>query len=303
MICQHQNKKEMLRPGESILYECPECGIFFTDKDESVFDAKALYEEYYNNELPSSGRFSFGIEYVIRLFRFFRAFKVSTITPRAKRILDIGSGRGLMLYYLKKYYNYRRAAGIQISKNAVKFSREKLGLEIYDKDLLEVPLEDSSFDVITMWHVLEHMVKPERYIKKISSLLADGGSMVVEVPNFNSWTRRLTKQYWLGLDLKHHINFFTPDSLSALLKKHGFKIKKVHTFSLEYSTFISTQSIVSLITRSDNVFFEYLQTADHSRNTTFHLFLFAMLMPVCLLVNMLLFFSKRGEVLLIAAEK
>jgi len=301
MVCNHQNYKEIYKFDTVSLYTCHKCGLIFTNKYWEHFDPEDLYETYYRNE--TAGRFNFRIECAIRLFRFFRAFKIFTIYPRAKSILDIGSGRGFMLYYLKKYYKYQKTIGTQISKYALEFSRSKLGLEIYDKDLLELSLDNATFDIITVWQVLEHVSEPEKYIEKIFNLLNNHGKLVVEVPNFNSWTRALTNKYWLGLDLDYHITFFTPESLSFLLKKYGFKIKTVHTFSLEYSTFISLQSFISLLTKSNHLFFQYVQTSAFSKRIIGHVFLFILLAPIYFLVNGLLYFSKRGEVLLIIAEK
>jgi ubiquinone/menaquinone biosynthesis C-methylase UbiE len=301
MTCDHQNHKEICKFDTVSLYSCDKCGLVFTDKYGKDINAESLYEAYYKKEIGS--RFNFIIEYAIRLFRLFRAFKISTIYPRAKTILDIGSGRGYMLYYLKKYFKYKSAVGTQISKNAYDFSREKLGLEIFDKDLLELNLSNTYFDIISMWHVLEHVPEPEKYIERIFTLLNNRGKLVIEVPNFNSWTRPLTRKYWLGLDLDYHMIFFTPESLSTLLKKYNFKIKTVQTFSLEYSTFISVQSFISLFTRSNHLFFQYLQTSGSYKHLILHVLLFIMLTPVCFLINILLYFSRRGEVLLIIAEK
>lgn len=301
MTCDHQNRKEMGKFGATSLYQCENCDLIFTNFHGDDFNPKAHYENFYKNEI--GGRFGFGVEYVIRLFRFFRAFKIFTICPRAKSILDIGSGRGFMLYYLKKYYHYRRAEGTQISKNALEFSRLKLGLKIYDSDLLDVPLNNYDFDLVTMWHVLEHVSQPEKYIEKITELLNEQGTLIVEVPNFNSWTRKLTGQYWLGLDLQNHIGFFTPKSLCLFLEKYKLKILKIRTFSLEYSTFISTQSIVSRITKTDQLVFNWLQAPKFNPQIIFHSILFFLIAPFCFFINCLLYFSRRGEIILVIAKK
>ena len=300
-VCDHENKSELYKYHGTPIYKCDMCGLVYTDRPITNLDPKVTYANYYKH--GSGGRFNFGIELIIRLFRFWRAFKIFTINPKATKMLDIGSGRGFMLYYLKKYYGYRLTVGTQISENAYEFSRKKLRLEIYNEDLLELQLEDKSFDIITMWHVLEHVINPEGYVKRISGLLSDNGKVVIEVPNFYSWTRKVTGEYWLGLDMEHHLNFFTPDTLVNLLKKYGFKIQKIHTFSLEYSTFISMQSIVSFLTKSNHLLFQYIQTGDRAKLRISHIFLLAILAPICLLINVLLFFSKRGEVFLVVAEK
>jgi SAM-dependent methyltransferase len=301
MICDHRDSKEIYKFYTAYLYRCNECGIIFSSRYRGDFDSASRYEKYYRNE--TAGRFGFGLEYIVRLFRFFRALKIFTVSPRTKSILDIGSGRGFTLYYLKKYYKYKKTVGTQISKNAFDFSRDKLGLQIYNKDLLELSLGNAGFDVITIWHVLEHVIKPEHYIDKIYELLDDHGKLIIEVPNFNSWTRILTGRYWLGFDLKYHLFFFTPASLSSLLIKHGFKIKVIHTFSLEYSAFTSAQSIINALTRSDSIFFRALQTGEFNYLIAVHAFLIILIMPLCFLINILLYFSKRGEVLFILAEK
>lgn len=113
----------------------------------------------------------------------------------------------------------------------------------------------------------------------------------------------MTGNYWLGIDLDYHINFFTPESLSSLLKKYKFKIKTIRTFFLEYSIFISAQSLVSLFTKSEHIFFKLLQMRGFDWRLIYHGLLFALLAPVCFLINLVLYFSKRGEVLLVVAEK
>jgi SAM-dependent methyltransferase len=208
-----------------------------------------------------------------------------------------------MLYYLRKYHRYVRTAGTQIARNMYEFSRDRLGLEIYDKDLLELPFENSSFDLVTIWHVLEHVPDPEGYVDRVYAMLKPGGKLVVEVPNFDAWTRRFTGRYWLGLDLNYHVNFFTPEALTMLLGKYRFTVERVHTFSLEYSIFISVQSLVSRITGSDQLIFNWLQAGRFGWKHLLHIGLFLLLLPVGLMVNLLLYFTRKGEVLMVIARK
>lgn len=299
--CGHENRGYLFKYKGASIYKCGLCGLIFTDKYNTCTDPARAYENYYNNK--TAGRFNFGIEHIVRLFRFWRAFKIFTVYPRSRSILDIGSGRGFTLYYLKKYYGYRRTAGTQISKNGYEFSRNKLGLEVYDKDLLEIEFDKNTFDMVTLWHVLEHVATPELYIDRIRDILTEEGELIIEVPNFDSWTRRIAGKYWLGLDLDYHIYFFTPETISRLLEKHRFKIKTIRTFSLEYSTFISAQSLVSRITKTDQVFFKRLLSDSSGRMPFGHLFLFVLIAPFCFLVNLVLYFSKKGEVIFIIAKK
>ncbi|MFC1710264.1 class I SAM-dependent methyltransferase [Patescibacteria group bacterium] len=300
-ICTHEGRKEEYKCGSIPVYKCYSCNLVFTPQRKQNSNTKKLYKNFYRNEIPT--RFRFSLEYVIKLFRFFRAFKLHTVYKSAKSILDIGSGRGLTLYYLKKYHNFKKTVGTQINKRAVTHSRKVLGLKIYDEDLLKINFGRQKFDIVSMWHVLEHVNEPESYVKKIYSLLEKNGKVIIEVPNYNSWTRSFTGEYWLGMDIDYHLSFFTPKTLTALLKKYKFKAISTRTFSLEYSTFISAQSIISKITKTDQVFFKWLQTKICNRSITIHILLFIPITPICFIINLIYYYSKRGEVLLIIAEK
>ena len=301
-VCSHSIRREFQRFDNVQLYECSQCLLVFreaTDRDRSP---NQLYNDYYKNDL--SARFHSPVEYVVRLLRFYRALKIFAISPRARSILDIGSGRGFTLHYLRQFYGYRRTAGTQISRPALEFSRDVLGLEIYGEDFLARSWDKNQFDVVTMWHVLEHVIDPERYVGKIADVLTADGCFVVEVPNLSSWTRRLTGKYWLGLDLKYHITFFSPASLIGMLERHGFRVTLVHTFSLEYSAFISAQSILSRFTNSDQLFFRWLQGSGMPfGRLVAHILSMAALATFCLLINLLLFLTRRGEVLCVVGKK
>lgn len=300
MQCPHLNCSEVKQVRGYRLVKCSHCQLIFKKSGEKI-NYSTLYRNYYRNEI--SGRFYFGIENIIKLLRLVRAFKIYAISPAASSILDIGSGRGFTLYFLRKHFGFAKTVGTQISKPAVNFSKDKLGLKIYAKDLLWINFKKEKFDLVTIWHVLEHIHDPERYIKKIHRLLNKDGLLIIEVPNFNSWTRILTGPFWLGFDWRYHLSFFTPPSLIKLLQKYKFRIRKTHTFSLEYSTFTSTQSFLSLLTRTDQMLFKWLQFPKFKPQIVLHIVLFLLISPLCFLVNTILYFSQRGEVLLVVAQK
>jgi 2-polyprenyl-3-methyl-5-hydroxy-6-metoxy-1,4-benzoquinol methylase len=300
-ICSHRENAMFARYGSVDLILCTTCGLVFT----SPLNKKRMDASSYNNFYKTTGaaRFSLGVESLVRLFRLGRAAFLAILAPDANTILDVGSGRGWMLNDLKKKYFFQRTTGIQVSRPAVDFSRKELGLEIFDRDLLEVDFGRSRFDIVTMWHVLEHVQHPQETIRRIHELLNPSGLLVIEVPNLDSWTSAWTLPYWLGLDPDYHLTFFTPSSLISLLERNGFEIKRIRTFSLEYSTFISAQSILSRITRKDQVFFRWLQNPTLSGTALIHLILFGLLALPCLVINLALFFTLHGEVLRVVARR
>lgn len=301
MICGHDKTEIILEPSGYKLSRCLSCGLIFSKPEtEKRVNPLNVYAGYYKSE--KSSRFGSVIEVIVKVFRFARARKIASLNRKARRALDIGSGRGWILYFLKKYFNYEIAAGTQIAANAYKFSKEELKLEIYNQDFLELSFPEK-FDVVSILHVLEHVENPEKYVERIYESLAPHGFLFIEVPNYNSWSRKITNCHWLALDLKYHLFFFTPESLIDLLEKYNFKIKKIKTFSLEYSIFTSIQSFVNCLTNSDSYFFNWLQKREYNFKIIGHALLFIVLFFPCLIINLGLYFSRAGEVITIIAQK
>lgn len=258
------------------------------------------YNEYYSD---SGKRFGGAIELLVKLFRLSRATYTFLFYPKMKSILDIGCGRGYTVYYLKKIFGVPTAEGTQVSKNAIDFAREKLHLNIYEGCLSNINFDNKKYDLISIYHVLEHVKDPKLYIDIISNLLKNDAKLIIEVPNYQSWTSKVSGDYWLGLDLENHTHFFTYQSLATLLEKNNLKIIKKSFFSFEYSTFISTSSLMSHLTKTDHIFFNFLLQKKLSTKTIIHSFAFLLLFPICFLVNIFLIYSKRGEVIKIIAKK
>ncbi len=295
MTCKHENSKLILKTRKGNIHKCLNCNLNFLKKNEFT-----SYDTFYSEE---GKRFNYTIEFFVKLFRLTRAIQIKLNQSKTKSVLDIGCGRGYTLYYLKKYLGVKKVVGTQLSKNAVNFARKKLNLTIHHKCLSEIKFNNEKFDTITMYHVLEHLDDPEKYISIISNTLNKNGELIIEVPNFNSWTSKITKKYWLGLDLKNHTYFFTPKSLKQLLLKHNLKVKKIKYFSLEYSAFTSTSSIISYLTKSDHIFYNFLIEKKISVKTLIHAILFLTIFPVNLLINLILVYNKNGEIIQIIAKK
>lgn len=139
-------------------------------------------------------------------------------------ILDTGSGRGhFMAHAASRGY---RVQGIEISPIAALYSEKTYGLKPYvlNLDHSTWHIEDT-FDLITMWHVLEHLSDPITVLKKLGNCLKPHGRLIVEVPNINSIKFRLARpqQKWVGGNHpRHHRFFFSHHSLKNMLLKSGF---------------------------------------------------------------------------------
>jgi len=151
---------------------------------------------------------------------------INSFQIEGKNLLDIGCGTGDFLVNCKK--GGWNIVGVEPNINAQKLVASKLGNDKTAKfysDLLEINTE--KFDVITMWHVLEHVPNLEEYISKLKSLLKPNGVLVVAVPNFKSYDANYYKQFWAAYDVPRHLWHFSKKSIRVLFSKQKMKVEKI----------------------------------------------------------------------------
>lgn len=137
-------------------------------------------------------------------------------------LLDVGCGAG---FFVREASEGGFAAqGIEFSHEAVEFARREEGARITEGDFLNSQFPDHSFDIVTLWHVLEHIPRPVETLKKIRALLAPGGLLIVAVPNLDSIQARLFRGHWYHLEVPRHLYHFTPVALRGFLDSQGFDV-------------------------------------------------------------------------------
>ena len=213
------------------LYRCPSCGSLLQDVRRIEGRLDEFYPDSYwwkEDGMLSSMERSYR-EWVVRHDHL--SF-VKSVFPESRnlRLLDIGCGSGVFLKLAHEagfdaYGLDRSTAAVQAAGKEVP-NRVFLGSE---EDLIA---DDESFDILAMFHTLEHLTDPFRYLKSIRRLLRRPGNLVVQVPNGQSWQARLLGPRWYGFDCPRHICNFTLYSLLYLLGRAGFRIERVRHFSL-----------------------------------------------------------------------
>jgi SAM-dependent methyltransferase len=140
------------------------------------------------------------------------------------RILDVGCYIGTFLHYLQTHG--WDVTGVELDPSAVRFARERFGLEI-----LNCPLESldnakycQGFDVVTMLHVIEHLDDPSSTLSVALRLLKPRGVFVIETPTYDSLTFKLLGRRERSISCNGHIFFYTSETLWKLLEKTGFEI-------------------------------------------------------------------------------
>ena len=143
------------------------------------------------------------------------------IIPGGK-ILDLGCGAGSFLKGLKR--KGMDCYGIEIAANAAQIAREA-GLQIFP-DLFEASFESDTFDAITANHVLEHMREPNKTLKELKRILKPSGTLIIAVPNADSFAFQLFGKYWVQLDIPRHLYTFSQKTLARYLEGNGLRVTK-----------------------------------------------------------------------------
>jgi len=139
----------------------------------------------------------------------------------ARRILDFGSGWGFFLSTAKDYG--WDAYGLEPLPASAVYARAKFGLNIKTDTLRDNTFPNDFFDVITSFQVFEHLPYPKEDIQILRKMLRRNGVILIEVPNFETWTLRLMKSKHRHF-VQDHLNFFSATTLGRLLVENGFDV-------------------------------------------------------------------------------
>lgn len=145
---------------------------------------------------------------------------ISSYAEGNKTLLDVGAGTGDFLLAAEK--RKWSVQGIEPSRDARLRSREKK-MELLPN--MEA-LPRGKFQIITLWHVLEHLPDLENQILKLRSCLEDGGSLIVAVPNFKSHDAEHYKEFWAAYDVPRHLWHFSREGIERLFFKYDMKVVK-----------------------------------------------------------------------------
>ena len=145
-------------------------------------------------------------------------------------VMDVGCGGALLLRLLRE--RGHKVLGSDLSQAAAAIAWGQNGVPAFCGTLTEAPLPDASVSVLSMFHVLEHLYKPEEYLAAAHRLLEPGGRLVIQVPNAASWQFLIFGENWNGIDVPRHIHNFRLSDLNVLLDRCGFEPVRTKHFSL-----------------------------------------------------------------------
>src|SRR6478735_645623 len=206
------------------VWECNNCTLRFT---QDIPDEKNISRYYQSSAYISHSNTSQGI--VNKLYH-----TVRSITLQSKRrlvektsgkktgsLLDIGAGTGAFASTMKK--NGWTVTGLEPDETARANAKKDFDIELQPTENLSL-LQPDTFNVITLWHVLEHVHNLHTYLDTFYSLLTDSGILIIAVPNYTSYDAKAYSTNWAAYDVPRHLYHFSPKSMDTLLKAHQFKL-------------------------------------------------------------------------------
>ncbi|MAH47351.1 hypothetical protein CMI37_16115 [Candidatus Pacearchaeota archaeon] len=237
--CSGDSSKKILHKDHLDIVQCSECQLIYVSPIFNEEHYRKSYEsEEYENIVKELGFGSheyrcerFGEERV----KLMEAHLGKKICPKDIKYLDIGCSTGFVVEAAQK--NGWDAQGIDLNKSAINFGKSR-NLNLEYGDLFDMKFTDNSFDVISAFDVLEHIVSPASIVKKIYNLLKPNGIAYFYVPNWDSASRILMNHEAHFIWPTHHLTYFTPDTLCKFFKKRKLKTEHLETEGLDIFDFI-----------------------------------------------------------------
>ena len=235
------------------IQRCTACNFKFTSPRPEDGDLGKYYkaEDYISHSDTKKGLVN-KLYHTVRSYTLIKKLQLVMQHTKLKsgKILDYGAGTGAFLNTCKT--NKWDALGIEPDDTARKVMADKFGITSFSS-LAEAKQNPSfsGFDVITAWHVLEHVPDLQETISSLKGALKDKGIFIVAVPNPESHDAKCYKQFWAAYDLPRHLWHFSPKDMEALMKEQGFNLIK--TLPMVFDSFYVSMLSEKYKTRSNGL--------------------------------------------------
>jgi 2-polyprenyl-3-methyl-5-hydroxy-6-metoxy-1,4-benzoquinol methylase len=224
-LCGSADRRVRFAEGPIRLVECRACGLVYITPQLAADDLAALYQDtYWQSECAKDYGYMDYVkdqELYVRTFR--KRIRNLTAHRRGGKLLDVGCAAGFFLHVAREHgFDYH---GVDVASSMVRFARESLGLEnIVEGTLEAAAYPDATFDVVTLWDVIEHLADPLAVLRECGRVMKPDGILVVETQNVRSGFARLMGRRWHHFKMLEHLYHFDPATCTSLLDRAGFEV-------------------------------------------------------------------------------
>lgn len=230
-ICYSKNHKHLHTLENGVLLTCQTCSVVAFSPRPTKQEIQAFYDSGYHDSFSQSTMADslFAKHRYQALEKLLNQHAPALLAKIEPTLLDIGCGTGDFLSAAQQAG--WQVAGTEVARDAVHRASRKINSQVAHGDITELDLPESFYDLVTSYHVIEHLLEPINQLKRCYELLAPGGLLLVETPNIGSLGARLRGKQWSHIIPPEHIIYFSPASLKNALKQAGFKQVVVYTIA------------------------------------------------------------------------
>ena len=218
----HLELKDLFLTQEPFkILECKECGLLYTTPRPNKDEIGRYYksEEYYSHQENKEG-FIPKVYEKVKSVNLKNKYGIATEGKEKGKALDIGCGVGDFLHTMEQHG--WDCTGVEPSEDAKVIAKKRIKGQLLSSEEQE-NLPDSSFDLITMWHVLEHVDDIRWQIQQLHRLCKPGGRIIIALPNYKSYDGQYYKAEWAAYDVPRHLNHFNKETLIKILEESGLR--------------------------------------------------------------------------------
>jgi SAM-dependent methyltransferase len=215
---------------------CANCGLIFLSPRPTADALPMYYPPGYEPHAASPDDHSTRIARWLRLYGVRRRCRAISSRKAHGTLLDVGAATGVFLAEMRHYGSWE-LHGVEVARRAATHAREWYGLDVFPGELEDAAYPECYFDVVTLWHTLEHLPHPGATLAEIHRILKPDGLLVLEVPDGDSLQARVFGRFWAGLDVPRHLYVFCANTLKTLLAAARFEIAAVEHLSGGYHSF------------------------------------------------------------------
>jgi 2-polyprenyl-3-methyl-5-hydroxy-6-metoxy-1,4-benzoquinol methylase len=226
MLCGSEISSEMFRDGQFRVVRCADCQMVWVTPRLKPEVLPSVYNEgYWESTSPKDRGYADyrrAAPLYIKTFRK-RYSLIEKFAGTKGRTLDIGCAAGFFLKVMKD--KGWEVSGVELSPEIAAYARDTFDLEdIFVGTLDEAPHQEKSFDLVTMWDVIEHIAEPLPFLKRAASLLKDTGCLILETQNVDSRFAKRLGPRWHHYKHLEHLYHFNPKTIERLLDQAGLEI-------------------------------------------------------------------------------